>query len=70
MSNGIHHVTRRELEYGESKAWCGRTVRGFDMPIDIDHAKACIEQGTYLQPCKKCMAAYNKTNTPDTTEEG
>ncbi len=61
MSNGIHHVYRRKLEYGEGKAWCGRTVWTYDAAIEIDHAKRCIEQETYLQPCKKCMSAYEKT---------
>jgi hypothetical protein len=59
--NGIHHVIRSELEPGEGKkAYCGRTVYRHDMPIQLDHAKACIDQGTYLQPCKNCMKKANK----------
>lgn len=59
--NGIHHVIRSPLEYGEGKkSYCGRTVWKTDMPIELEHAKACIEQDTYLQPCKKCMKAANK----------
>ena len=67
MSNrdGIHHVMRRELECDQGKSWCGRTVWNYDMPISIQHARACIEMETYLQPCKKCMAAYNKDQESD-----
>ncbi|MGL4614311.1 MAG: hypothetical protein ACRCVV_10535 [Shewanella sp.] len=54
--NGIHHVVYNP----DNKIWpkttlCGKEVWRHDMPIDIEHAKACVEQGTYLQPCKKCM---------------
>ena len=57
--NGIHHVVKEP----DSKLWpkvtlCGKEVWYHDMPIGIEHAKARVEQGTYLQPCKKCM---NKT---------
>lgn len=71
--NGVHHVLIRPLEYGEGKSYCGRTVRRHDIPIEIDHAKACIEQWTWLQPCKKCMKAYYKQEIKrisETTQEG
>jgi len=58
-SNGIHHVVRDNHKNGD-KAYCGRVVWGCDSPIDLIHAKACIEQETYLQPCKKCIKAANK----------
>jgi len=55
--NGIHHVIRNEISADDVGKWsyCGKLMYSFDMPIQLDHAKACIEQGTYLQPCKKCM---------------
>ena len=56
-NNGIHHVIRRPLEYGEGKSYCGRTIYAFDAPIELDHAVDCIKQGSYWQPCKKCMKA-------------
>ena len=59
--NGIHHVIRSELEPGEGKkAYCGRTVYRMDMPIMLDHARLCVEQDSYVQPCKNCMKKANK----------
>ena len=59
--NGVHHVVNSLPVRGESaQAYCGRFVNHFDMPIEIDHARACIEQGKYLQPCKNCMRIKNK----------
>ena len=52
--NGIHHVVANNHNPGE-KSLCGRVVYNMDMPITIEHAKACLENGTYLHPCKKCM---------------
>ena len=55
--NGIHHVVNDDFKPGE-KSFCGRVMWPYDMPIKLDHAIACIEQGTYLQPCKKCIEHY------------
>lgn len=56
MANGIHHALSDNREDNWPKtSLCGRVLWNYDMPISIEHARACVEQGTYLQPCKKCM---------------
>jgi len=57
-NNGIHHVVNDGFKPGD-KSLCGRIMWQMNMPIKLDHAKACIEQGTYLQPCKQCMKKVN-----------
>ncbi len=52
--NGIHHIVSDVFINGQ-KSYCGRVLWDYDMPITLKHAKACVEQGTYLQPCKKCL---------------
>lgn len=40
---------------GNEKSYCGYTFKIFDFWLtDFEHAKACIDQGDYTQPCKKC----------------
>lgn len=58
--NGIHHVIKHKGQLGSFVSYCGRTVWYYDMPIELDHAKSCIQQETYLQPCKKCIAKADK----------
>ena len=58
--NGIHHVVRGAVQFGPNTSYCGRNVWNMDAPIELDHAKSCIEKETYLQPCKRCMAKANK----------
>lgn len=58
-ANAIHHVVNDVFTNGD-KTLCGRVVWGYDMPITLAHARACIERGTRLQPCKKCMKVANK----------
>jgi len=53
--NGIHHVTKESFSDGRVKSYCGMILWNYDMPIDLDHAKLCVEQETYIQPCKRCM---------------
>lgn len=54
--NGVHHVVLDpDVNKYPKKTLCGKEVWYHDMPIGIEHAKACVEQGTYLQPCKNCM---------------
>lgn len=53
-NNGIHHVVNDNFVPGD-KSLCGRVMWSYDMPINIEHAKRCIEQETYLNPCEKCM---------------
>lgn len=60
-NNGIHHVVNEQFVSGD-KSLCGRVMWRYDIPIKIDHARACIEQGTYLQPCKRCMAKADKND--------
>ena len=59
-ANGIHHVTKDPAGLGSNRAYCGKIVWVYDMPIGLEHAKACIERETYLQPCKRCMKAALK----------
>lgn len=61
-NNGIHHVVNDDFIDGD-KSLCGRVMSQMNMPINIKHARACIEQGTYLQPCKKCMSVADKRET-------
>ena len=56
LEEGFRHVVTEQHSYGE-KALCGAVVWRHDMPIQLDHAKRCIEQGTYLQPCEECIQA-------------
>jgi len=56
--NGIHHVITDATSGG--KSLCGKSVTVYDMPIDLSHGLACIEKGTYMQPCKRCMAAARR----------
>lgn len=59
--NGIHHVVVEPVPKGKAiKALCGRVVWHYDMPITIEHALACLEQGTYLRPCKNCMKILSR----------
>lgn len=54
--NGIHHVvTNVEDQSWPKTSLCGKKVWNYDMPIGVEHAKECVAQGTYLQPCKNCM---------------
>jgi len=59
--DGIHHVIRHKIAYGKLKSYCGLTVYRFDMPIELDHARACVMNGTYVQPCKNCMKSALKS---------
>ena len=52
--NGIHHIVSDIFVSGQ-KSYCGKVMWAYDMPIKLDHAKACVEVGSYLQPCKKCL---------------
>jgi hypothetical protein len=52
--NGIHHIVSDTHVNGD-KSFCGRAMYSYDMPIKLSHAKLCVEQGTYLQPCKRCL---------------
>lgn len=58
--NGIHHVIKTGSTRGKSESYCGRTLWTHDMGITLEHAIGCIEAGTYLQPCKKCMKKFMK----------
>ena len=65
VMNGVHHVIKFEPENDQYETWCGEFAWSYDQPISIHHARACIEKETYVQPCKKCMAAYNKDILPE-----
>ena len=52
--NGVHHIVSDIFTNGQ-KSYCGKVMWDYDMPIKLDHARLCVEQGTYLQPCKKCL---------------
>lgn len=51
-----HHVIDEQFR-NVNHSLCGVFVRPKDMPIQLAHAKRCIEQNTRLQPCPKCMKA-------------
>ena len=58
--NGVHHVISEELVKGSAISFCGKKVWKYDLPITLEHAKNCIEAGSYWQPCNKCMNKANK----------
>lgn len=50
------HVVKDDHKRGDNSL-CGLTMWGHDAPIELGHAKRCVEQDTRLQPCPSCMAA-------------
>jgi hypothetical protein len=49
---GVAHV--RALD-SDCEAWCGANIFMTFALVDEDHARACIQRGTRLQPCDGCM---------------
>lgn len=48
----------RHVRKDPQTAYCGRPLTQFDWAfIDLSHAVASREQGTLIQPCKRCMKA-------------
>lgn len=58
--DGIHHVIKGTRYNGLATSYCGRNLNSFDFILTPEHAKACIEKETYVQPCKRCMKALLK----------
>ena len=57
-----HHVKKSGGAGEPMVAYCGEVFyMGFHL-TDIEHAKACIEQDTYVQPCPECMKVIENLN--------
>lgn len=59
------HIIKYEYDDGRKlvkpKAWCGHDVDSTEWVFsDSQHAILSIEQGSMIEPCKKCLAAISK----------
>lgn len=54
--------TIREQVGHAVKTWCGRDANDtFEFfLVSAEHAKNCVERGTNVQPCRRCLAAIKK----------
>lgn len=61
-NNGVAHISTGV----GSKTYCGMGQSAFDFRLlDIGHAKACIDSGSRIRPCKKCMRKASETLFPE-----
>lgn len=43
-------------------SWCGVATSGTFALTDAEHAKGCVEQETWVQPCPACWAAIQEAD--------
>lgn len=43
-------------------ALCGAYIHVFDVFIDVENAKRCVEGDTWVQPCPACWEAITKNS--------
>ena len=56
------HVVK-DMSDPSGASWCGVKLGSVDFGMHgADHAKACVEQGTRVQPCPACWKRIEETS--------